>query len=112
MVVFGKDSDGVAVKEDFAAVVAELIDAEQVVVEGGYDLSAVVRKGGQVGVGGSGGGVYAAGGVSDMGCGSVGVDIAYLGGGSDIYVTCTCVGYGHVGDVNARRGGATARKRS
>ena len=40
MVVFGKESDGVSVKEDLVAVVAELTYAEQVVLEGGHDLSA------------------------------------------------------------------------
>ena len=112
MVVFGKDSDGVPVKEDLAVVVEELTDAEQVVLEGGHDLEALGRMVGQVEVGGSGRGVYAARGVSGMGCGSVRFDIAYWGGGSDVYVTSTCVGDGRVGDGNARRVGATARRRS
>ena len=64
----------------------------------------------QVEVVGSVGGVDADGGVADVGCGSVRVGVAYWGGGSDVYVTCTCVGDGRVGDRNARRGGATARK--
>ena len=112
MVVFGKDGDGVPVEEDLAAVVAELTDADQVVLECGHDLAALDGKIGQVEVGGSGGGVDAAGGVADVGCGSVRVDVAYWGSGSDVYVTCTCVGDGRVGDGNSRRGGAKARKRS
>ena len=112
MVVFGKDGDGVAVKEELAAVVAELAYAEQVVLEGGHDLAAAGGKVGQVEVGGGREGVDAAAGVAFMGCGSVRFDIAYWGGGSDVYVTSTCVGDGRVGDGNARRGGATSRKRS
>ena len=96
MVVFGKDVDGVAVEEDLAAVVAELAYAEQVVLEGGHDLAAAGGKVGQVEVGGGRGGVDAAGGVAYMGCGSVRVDVAYWGSGSDVYVTCTCVGDGCV----------------
>ena len=91
---------------------AELTYDEQVVLEGGHDLVAVGWKVGQVEVGGSGGGVEAAGGVSGVGCGSLRVDVVYWGGVSDVYVACTCVGDGLVGDMNARRGGATARKRS
>ena len=67
-------------------------------LEGGHDLESLGGKVGQVEVGGGGGGVYAAEGVSDMGCGSVRVDVAYWGGGSDVYVTCTCVGNFRVGD--------------
>ena len=92
--------------------VAELTYAEQVVLEGGHDLAAAGGKVGQVEVGGGRGGVDTAGGISYMGCGSVRVDVAYWGGGSDVYVTCTCVDDGRVGDGNARRGGATSRKRS
>ena len=44
MVVFGKDGDGVSIEEDLAAVVAELTYAEQVVLEGEYDLAASGRK--------------------------------------------------------------------
>ena len=77
MVVFGKGSDGVSVEEDLTALVTELTNAEEVVMEGGHDLAASVGKVGQVEVGGSGGGVYAAGCVADMGCGSVRVDVAY-----------------------------------
>ena len=96
MVVFGKDVDGVAVEEDLAEVVAELAYAEQVVLEGGHDLAALGWKVGQVEVGGSGGGMYVAGGVAYMGCGSVRVDVVYWGGECDVYVTCTCVGNGRV----------------
>ena len=92
MVVFGEDSDGVAFKEDLAAVVAELANAKQVVVEGGNYMAAAGRKVGQVEVGGGRGGVDAAGGIAYMGCGIVRVDVAYRGGGSDVYVTSTCVG--------------------
>ena len=92
--------------------VAEITDAKQVVMEGGNKLAASGGKVGQVEVGGSGGGVDAAGGVSDVRCGSVRVDVAYWGGGSDVYVTCTCVRDGRFGDGNVIRGGATARKRS
>ena len=46
MVVFVKDGDGVAVKEDLAAVVAELANAKQVVLEGGNNMAVV---GGKVG---------------------------------------------------------------
>ena len=65
--------------------------------------------------------MYLAGGVAYMGCGSVRVDVAYWGGGCDMYVTNARVGDGHVCDGYARRGGAdgygrrgvaTARKRS
>ena len=96
MVVFGKDSDGVTVEEELAAVVAELAYSEQVVLEGGHDLAAVGGKVGKVEVGGGRGGVDAAGGVFYMGCGSVWVDVAYWGGGCDIYVTCTFGGDGCV----------------
>ena len=96
MVVFIEDGDGVSVEEDLAAVVAELTYAEQVVMEGGHDLAASGGKVGQVEVSVSGGGEYAAGGVAYMGCGSVRVDVAYWGGGCDVYVTCTCVGDGRV----------------
>ena len=96
MVVFGKDGDGVSVKVDLAAVVAELTYAEPFVLEGGNDVAASGGKVGQVEVGGSGGGVNAAGGVSYMGCGSVRIDVAYWGGGCDLYVTCTCVVDGRV----------------
>ena len=92
MVVFGKDGNGVAVKENLAAVVAELAYANKVVLEGGHDLAASGGKFGQVEVGRGRGGVDAAGGVAYMGCGSVRVDVAYWGGGSDVYVTSTCVG--------------------
>ena len=44
LVVFGKYGDGVAVEEDLAAVVAELTYADQVVLEGGYDLASVGGK--------------------------------------------------------------------
>ena len=51
-------------------------------------------------------------GIAYMGCWSVRVDVAYWGGGSDVYVTSTCVYdccvlYGY-----ARRGRSAARKRS
>ena len=46
MVVFGKDGRGVAVEEDLAAVVAELANTNQVVLEGGPDMTAA---GGKVG---------------------------------------------------------------
>ena len=77
MVVFGKDGDGFPVKEDLAAMVAEITDAKQVVMEGGHDLANLGRKVGQVEVGRSGGSVYAAGGVADVICRSVRVDVAY-----------------------------------
>ena len=92
MVVFVKDVDGVSVEEDLVAVVADLTYAYQVVLEGGHNLAASGGKVGQVEVGRCGGGVYTAGGVAYMGCGSVQVDVAYWGGGCDVYVTCTCVG--------------------
>ena len=76
--------------------VAEITDAKQVVMEGRNNLEASGGKVGQVEVGGSGGGVDAAGGVADVRCGSVRVDVAYWGGGCDVYVTCTCVGDGCV----------------
>ena len=96
MVVFGKDCDGVAVKEDLAAVVAELAYDNQAVLEGGHDLAAAVGKVGQVEVGGGRGGVDADGGVTYMGCSILRVDVAYWGGGRDVYFTCTCVGNGCV----------------
>ena len=96
MVVFGKDSDGVTVKEDLSAVAAELDYAQKVVLEGGHDLAAAGGKVGQVEVGGGRRGMDAAGGFAYMGCGSVRVDVAYWDGGRDIYVTCTCVGDGCV----------------
>ena len=91
MVVFGKDVDGVSVEEYLAAVVVELTNAEQVVLEGGHDLAALGWKVGQVEVGGSRGGVDAAGGIAYMGCWSERVDVAYWCGGSDVYVTGACV---------------------
>ena len=96
MVVFGKECGGVAVEEDLAAVVADLAYAEKVVLEGGHDLAAAGGKVGQVEVGGGRGGVDASIGVAYMGCGSVRVDVAYWGGGRDVYVTCNCVGDGCV----------------
>ena len=122
LLIFRKDSDGIPVKEDLAAEVAELANANKVVLEGRHDLAVAGGKGGQVEVGvrrrRRGGGVDAAGGVADMGCGGVRVDVAYGGGWSDVYVTGDCVGDGCVRDGNsrrgcrstARRGGATARK--
>ena len=92
MVFFGKDGDGVAVEEDLAAVVSEITYAKQVVLEGGHDLAASGGKVGQVEFGGGRGGVDAAGGVAYIGYGSMRVDVAYWGGGYDVYVTCTCVG--------------------
>ena len=111
MLVFRKDGDGVPVEEDLASAVAELDDAEQVVLEGRHDLAVTGRKGGNFEVGVRGGGVDAVVGVTDMGCGGVWVDIADEGGWSDAYVTGACVGDGFVGDGNARRGcGSTARR--
>ena len=92
MVVLGKDGDVVAVEEDLAAVVAELAYAKQVVLEVGHDLADASGKDGQVEVGGGRGGVDTAGGIAYKGCGSVRVDVAYWDGGSDVYVTSTCVG--------------------
>ena len=66
MLVFRKDGDGVPVEEDLAAAVAELDDAEQVVMEGVHDLAVAGRKVGQVEVGGRRGGVDTAGGVADV----------------------------------------------
>ena len=51
-----------------------------------------------------------AGGIADVGCGGVRVDVADRGGWSDVYVTGARVGNGCVGDGNDRRGGATAGK--
>ena len=111
MLVFRKDGDGVPVKEDLAATVAELANAEQVVLEGRHDLAVAGGKGGQVEVGGCGGGVDTTGGVADMGCGGVRVYFSDGGGCSDVYVTGACVGDGCVLDENARRGcGSTARR--
>ena len=112
MLVFRKDGDGLLVKEDLAVVVVELADAKQVVLEGWHDLAVTGRKGGQVEVGGRGGGVDAAGGVADVGCGGVRIDVADGGGWSAVYVTGACVGDSSVGDGNSRKGRATARKRS
>ena len=56
------------------------------------------------------GGVDAAGGVTDVGCGGVRVDVADGGGWGDVYVTGARVGDGYVGDGDARRGGATAKR--
>ena len=39
MLVFRKDGDGVPVKEDLAAAVAELADAKKFVLEGTHDLA-------------------------------------------------------------------------
>ena len=91
MVVSGKDGDGVAVEEDLAAVVAELPNAEQVVLEGGHDFAASRGKVGQVQVGGRGRVVYTARGVYGIECESVRVDVKYWGSGSDVYATSTCV---------------------
>ena len=91
MFVFGKYGDGVAVKEDLAAVVIELTYAEKVVLEGGHYLAAAGGKVGQVEVGRVRGGVDVDRGVAYMGCGSVQIDVAYWGGGCDVYVTCACV---------------------
>ena len=105
MLVFGKDGDGVPVKEDLAATVAELADAKQVLLEGGQYWAVVGEKGGKVEVGGRGGGVDAAGGFADVGCGGVRADVADGGGWSDEYVTGARVGDGCIGYGNARRGG-------
>ena len=112
MLVFGKDGDGFLVEEELVAAVAELADAEQVVMEGGHDLEVPGGKGGQVEVGGRVGGVDVAGGVSDVGYGGVRIDVTDGGVWSDVYVNGACVGDGCVGDGNARRVGATARRRS
>ena len=87
MVVFGKDGDGFPVEEDLAAVVADLTDAEHVVMEGGHYFAYLGGKVGQVEFGRSRGGVNAARGVTDVVCGSLRVDVTYWGGGSDVYVT-------------------------
>ena len=52
----------------------------------------------------------AAGGVTDVGCGDMWIDVADRGGWSDVYVTGACVGDGCVGDGNARRGKAAYRR--
>ena len=104
MLVFRKDGDVVPVEEYLAAVVAELVDAEQVVLEGRHDLAVAGGKGDQVEVGGGGGGVDAARGVANVGCGGVRVDVADGGGCGDVYVIGVCVGDCCVGDGNARRG--------
>ena len=110
LLVLRKDGDGVPVKEDLAAAVAELANSKQVVLEGGHDLVAG-GKGWQVEVGGRGGGVDAAGGIVDVGCGGMRVDVAVGGGWSDVYVTGACVENGCVRDGNAGKGGgATARR--
>ena len=46
MVVFRKYGHGIAVKEDFGAVIAELANTNQVVLEGGHYMAAA---GGKVG---------------------------------------------------------------
>ena len=112
MLVFGKYGDGFFVEEDLAATVAELADAKQVVLEGGHDMEVACGKCGQVDVGERGGGVDAAGGVADVVSGGVRFDVADGGGWSDVYVTGARVDDGCVRDGNARRGGATASKRS
>ena len=112
MLVFRKDSDGFLVEEDLAAVVEELADAKQVVLECWHELAVAGRKGGQVEVGGRGGGVDAAGGVANVGCGGVRIDVADEGGWSEVYISGARFGNGSVRDGNARNGRATARKRS
>ena len=92
MVVFGIDGDSVSVKEDLSGMVADLANAKKVVLEGRHAMTAAGGKVGQIEVGRGRGGVDAAGGIAYMGCGSVRVDVAYWGGGSDVYVTSTCVG--------------------
>ena len=87
-----KEGDGIAVKEDLAAVDTELANAKQVVMEGGHDMAAAVGKVEQVEVHGGRRVVDVAGGITYMGCRSVRVDFVYWGGGSDVYVTSTCVG--------------------
>ena len=119
LLVFREDGDGVPVKEYLVSVVAELADAKRVVLEGRHDLAVAGGKGGQVEVCGRRGGVNAAGGVANVGCGGVRVDVTDRGGWSEVYFTGAFVGDGCVGDGNARRGwcgstyrrgGATARK--
>ena len=90
---------------------AEISDSEQVVLKCGNDLAVAGGKGGQVEVGGCGGGMEAFQGVADVGCGGVQVDAVDGGSWSDVFVTGASVGNGCVGDGNARRGGrATARR--
>ena len=60
-------------------------------LEGGYDLAAAGGEVGQVEVGGGRGVLDVARGIAYMGCGSVRVDVAYWVGGSEVYVTSTCV---------------------
>ena len=79
-------------------------------LEGGHDLAVAGRKGGQVEVGRRRGGVDTAGGVANVGCGGMRVDVAGRGGCSDVYVTGARVSNGYVGDGNARGGGATDRR--
>ena len=78
--VFRKDGEGSLVEEDLAAVVKELDNAKQVVLEGWHELAVTGRKGGQVEVGGLRGGVDAAGGVDNEGCGGVWIDVPDEGG--------------------------------
>ena len=111
MLVFRKYGDGVPVEEDLAAAVAELSNADQVVLEGTHDLAVAGGKGGQVEFGGNGGGVDAIGGIANVECGGVQVDVADGGGWSDVYVTGTCVSNGCAGYGNARRGCGSTTKR-
>ena len=76
MLVFGKDGDSFLVEEDLAAAVTELVNYEQVVLECEHDMVVAGRNGGKVEVGGRGGGVDADGGVADVGCRGVRVDVA------------------------------------
>ena len=65
MLVFGKDGDGFLFEEDLADAVAEIANAEQVVMEGGHEPAVAGGKGRKVEVGGRRGGVDAAGGVTN-----------------------------------------------
>ena len=96
MLVFGKDGDVFLVEEDLEAAVAELADAEKVVLEGWNYLAVAGGKVGKVEFGGHIGGVDANGGVSDVRCEGVRVDVADGGGWSDVYVTGAHVGDGCV----------------
>ena len=55
-------------------------------------MTAADRKVGQFDVGRGRGGVDADQGIAYIGCWSVQVDVVNWGGGSDVYVTSSCVG--------------------
>ena len=111
-VVFGKDGYTIFLKEDFATVIVELADSDEIVLEGVHDFGVAdsyVRKwqvaGGRRLVG-------LAGCVADVGGGSSGVDVNDRGLWHQVDVAGTAVDDGSVGETDGFGGWGGTKTRS